>query len=158
MFANIFGPLSINLGWSQPVNTGSFGDLWPLLNYTLLVSQDELFLDYKIIMESLGTSFNHTGLVKGVKYFYKVFALNEAGISSSSNVAFNFAITTPTAPTSFRVDVSGEYQLLVAWAFPLDTGIGDQIWSLSSYTLQWDSTLGSNGMFLSEDRPFAGWM
>ena len=156
LFANIFGPLSINLGWSQPVNTGSFGDLWPLLNYTLLVSQDELFLDYKIIMESLGTSFNHTGLVKGVKYFYKVFALNEAGISSSSNVAFNFAITTPTAPTSFRVDVSGEYQLLVAWALPLDTGIGDQIWSLSSYTLQWDSTLGSNGMFLSEDRPFAG--
>ena len=156
LVASIPGPLSILLTWMIPINTGSIGNLWPLLNYSLEVSSTQLFLDQRVLSRTLNSSYLHVGLVQGQKYFYKVYALNEAGKSVASDIAFDVAITAPTAPLAMSVHVSGEYQLLVVWSLPRDTGAGDQSWQLSGYSLEWDSALRSNGTFISLISPEAG--
>jgi hypothetical protein len=156
LIAHVYAPLSIMSSWQTPLNTGGIGGLWGLLNYSLLVSSSSTFEDEKVIMRSMNTSFQHTGLLKGHRYYYRVFALNEAGLSTSSNFVYEDGLSLPSKPEALSVIVSGENQLEIVWFLPVDTGIGDQSRLLSWYTLDWDSTLGSNGTFISAEAPEAG--
>jgi hypothetical protein len=82
--------------------------------------------------------------------------LNEAGMSPPSNFVHEHGIVLPTKPVALSVIVSGENQLNVMWFQPVDTGIGDQSRPLSWFALDWDSTLGSIGTFLSNESAVAG--
>jgi len=86
-----------------------------------------------------------TGLTKARTYYFRVLALNEAGLSLSSDILMEYGVDLPSAPLApplyyppknARLDIVGVLTYRVSFSKPLDTGLGDQRRALVSYGLQ----------------------
>ena len=147
LVAAVTSPLEITLTWNTPSNTGGIAQSWPLLNYTVYMATNETHADEELILKANVNSFVKTGLTKAVRYFFRVYAINQAGTGPTSNSDSEEGVTLPTAPSSFTITNPAELELLVTWALPSDTGTGGQDRSLLYYILEKDDVLTSNGTF-----------
>lgn len=74
----------IDLSWNAPSSDGGS----PVTAYRIQISTDDA--TWTTIVKNTGntnTSYSDTGLSSGVKYYYRVFALNSVGSSYNSNIA-----------------------------------------------------------------------
>src|SRR5207247_1557209 len=67
------------------------------------------------------TSFTNIGLTPGVTYFYKVLAVNSAGLSPLSNEASATPTTVPTAPQNLQA-TAGVRNATLTWNAPSTNG------------------------------------
>lgn len=147
LVAAVTSPLEITLGWQLPINTGGVGQTWSLLNYTVYMATNETHLGEKLILKSSVHNHVQIALTKAVRYYFRVFAINEAGVGPASNSATEEGVTLPTMPSVFTLATADELQLLLSWQLPSDTGTGGQNRGLLRYILEWDDVLTSNGSF-----------
>ena len=143
--ASVTGPFSIFVVWNINNDSG----LGPGLLPDQLLASGGIRLDIsanlsnfanatQLYLTGSDSSYLFTGLVKGVKYFFRLFSINRAGSSVSSAVTTERAIDVPSVPRSFAVQTSTviELQLDLAWLLPSDTGAGDQSNLINYYKLQ----------------------
>jgi hypothetical protein len=77
-----------------------------------------------------------TGLGKGQRYFFRVFAQNDAGLSAAAGIASQQAISEPGAPRTFALGLTGSSSFLLTWGVPADTGNLSSSWPLTAYGVQ----------------------
>jgi hypothetical protein len=130
---------------SAPSDTGLGSGITPsrlLVNssYTLHIGTDAAFsLAYTSLTFANNIfTYNAAALTKNQRYYFRVFAANDAGISAASSTANNLAITLPSAPISVALIVStaAERRLELTWAVPADTGAFGQTISVTQYRVQ----------------------
>ena len=88
-----------------------------------------------------------TGLTKARTYWFRVLALNDAGLSLPSPILHEFGVALPSAPWGppvpniplqqrVRFDIIGILTYRIRFSKPFDTGLGDQRRELVSYGVQ----------------------
>ena len=155
LVATVSNPLEIAVSWSMPSNTGGIGQDIALVTYRLMRASTSTFADEVAIQEDLNTSRLEVDLAKGGNFYYRVFAVNQAGQGDASNTAFEQGVDLPSAPPGFSISHQGELSLKVEWQTPVDTGLGNQDRPLLRYVLESENVFtGTNGTF--PNTPFPG--
>ncbi len=98
-----------------------------------------------------GTSYNVTGLVNGIPYFFVVKAVNAAGESAASNEASATPVTVPDAPTGLSA-TSGNAQASLTWTAPSSDG-GSPI---TGYNIYVGTTTGAESATPANGSPVVG--
>jgi hypothetical protein len=147
LLAAVTSPLEITLSWDTPSNTGGIGQTWSLLNYTIYMATNVTHQGETLILRANVNSHVQVQLTKAVRYYFRVFAINQAGTGPASNSATEEGVTLPTAPTQFSISNPAELQLRLNWQLPVDTGTGGHNRPLLRYVLEKDDVLTSNGSF-----------
>ncbi|MFN3654668.1 MAG: fibronectin type III domain-containing protein, partial [Candidatus Nitrosotenuis sp.] len=109
------GPTRINLSWGPPSNTGGAA----ITGYKLEVKKGTS--SYETLVsntQSTGTSFSHTGLTTGTTYYYRVYAINSAGIGPASDSSATPKETTSPALTATAVSPTS---ITLSWVPPSQT-------------------------------------
>ena len=116
------GPSWIELSWEAPTYTGGV----PIQGYKIEVHEDESSLWIVLVANtrSTGTTdYPHLGLDPGSTRYYRVSAINSAGVGPESDVA---RATTdpvvPSKPTGLTATVNGTSQIDLAWSPPDEDG------------------------------------
>ena len=111
----------ITLTWLVPATPGST----PTTSYRIERSVDAKATWQPLVI--LGNVLTHldTGVAAGVRAYYRVFAINQAGNSPASNIADATMVGTtkkkPTAPKNLSA-TAGTIDIALAWQAPADTG------------------------------------
>ena len=111
----------INLSWNVPSNNG--GDT--ITGYRIDVSTDGSSFT-TLVTSQTSTSYSHTGLDAGDTRYYRVYAINNIGTSTtyaSGNATTDVAASTiPSGPISLNIDNIGSTRIKLAWSSPSDNG------------------------------------
>lgn len=153
----VAGELKIRIDWEQPSDTGfRSNDLQYINTYILEMDTQNSSLwgsspygppGYCTEADSCnpdatsslqvysGTGYSHTmvGLTKGQRYFFRVVAVNDAGVGNTSITVSEQAIILPTKPTNAAVDIAGIGSIRMQYQIPVDTGIGQQLRPILNY-------------------------
>lgn len=110
----------INMSWQAPVN----GTLDQVNGYRIEISShcSGTFGVLVANTTTTSTTYSNTGLVEGVCYSYKVFAINPVGVGSASNTASATTWTIPNSPTSLNANAVSSSQINLSWNAPTNTG------------------------------------
>ncbi len=113
----------INLSWTAPTNTGGA----PISDYRILVSADGIDFTTILVSSHTTTRYSHTGLAPGTTRYYRVSAINSAGIRGpESNIAgattATPTATVPSAPTSLTATPDGQTAIDLSWTAPASNG------------------------------------
>jgi len=75
------------------------------------------------------TSYNDTGLVSGVTYYYRVSSFNAPGFSAydSASATTTVAVTVPVAPSSLSASAQSSTQIFLTWADNSNNETGFQV-------------------------------
>ena len=118
------GTSSIRLDW----RAGLSGTAGPIIGY-LIEMRTSTTGQWTVLVDntrSRSTFYNHTGIPAGSTRYYRVSAINTAGVGGASNVAnATTEGSAPDAPRNLRVQPSGFGQnvgLLVSWTSPANDG------------------------------------
>jgi hypothetical protein len=120
-------PTSATLTWIAPTDNG--GD--PNISYTLQRSTDGI--NWTSHLGTQNTIINDTNLVQNTQYYWRVNAVNSAGIGSVSNTVTYTVPNAPTAPTGLTATLVGSTNSagILNWGAPTNTSgfnvIGYQI-------------------------------
>jgi titin len=109
------GPTQINLSWSPPSNTGGAA----ITGYKIEVKKGAG--SYETLVsntQSTGTSFSHTGLTTGTTYYYRVYAINSAGVGPASDSSATPKETTNPALTATAISPTS---IMLSWVPPSQT-------------------------------------
>jgi hypothetical protein len=117
------------------------------------MATNETHLGERLILMANVNAHVQVALTKAVRYYFRVYAINEAGTGPTSNSATEEGVTLPTMVTLFKVSNPRDLELLLTWQLPFDTGTGGHNRSLLRYILEKDDVLTSNGSFSSS--PFS---
>src|SRR5207247_3960788 len=103
---------SITISWQAPTNNGGS----PITGYKVYRSTSS---GTETGYVSLGnvTSYTNTGVTGGTTYFYKVRAVNSAGMSSPSNEASATSVSVPSAPQNLQAS-AGTNSVSLSWQAP----------------------------------------
>ena len=140
------GAYRIDLSWAPPAYTGGA----PLTGYQVEVSEnagaswDVLVTDTR----SLATAYQHTGIRPGSTRHYRVSAINRAGVSDPSPVAFaKTEATVPDAPEKLRAVAIDHERVGLSWAAPpFDGGA-----PVTGYRIQYSEDGGVTWEYADED-------
>ena len=134
------GATDITLVWKAPADTGSA----KISGYVIEESANGRTA-WSLLDTVTVTTYKHTGVLKGERVFYRVFALNKHGSSPASTVV-NATVgqTTddedvPSAPTGLTA-TAGATDITLVWEAPADSGSA----RITSYRVQ-QSSDGSRG-------------
>src|SRR5207249_4367230 len=110
------GTNSVSLSWQAPTNNGGS----PITGYKIYRSTSS---GTETGYVSLGnvTSYTNRGVTSGIRYFYKVRAVNAIGVSSLSNEASATTLTVPTAPQNLQAS-PGTTNVTLSWQAPASNG------------------------------------
>lgn len=126
--ATATSPIQIELSWNAPASDGGA----PIIGYKIDVKVNAG--EYSTVVANTGSTtkgFIHTDRTPGNEYFYKVYAINEIGISPASNVASEIPTTSSAPPTSGTVasppqklsaELISENQINLSWNIPAING------------------------------------
>ncbi|NBR57003.1 MAG: hypothetical protein EBU05_08210, partial [Chitinophagia bacterium] len=114
----------VDLSWNDPFNGGR-----GISSYIIQRSIDSTTWVTDSLTNSLTLFKRVTGLTNGTPYYFRVFAINIAGNSSSSDVANAIPFTVPSAPILTAVAGNGLVDL--SWNEPSSNGR-----DISSYVIQ----------------------
>ena len=115
--ADASGPRAIDLSWKTPDYTGGA----EITGYRIEVSEDggSTWSVHVDDTDSDDTEYTHTGLDPASTWYYRVSAINVAGVGEASNVS---SATTdpivPEAPTGLTVEANGTSRIDLAWTAP----------------------------------------
>ena len=126
----------IAVAWNAPASTGGSS----ITDYVVKISTNGT--TWTRVARPVSAALSHiiTGLAGGTSYFIKVIAKNAFGISPPSvNAVSVAAATVPGKPTAV-VAVSGNAQLAVTWAAPVNNG-GSPI---TDYLVKYSSNSGAS--------------
>ncbi len=135
------GPTAINLSWTAPTSTGGTA----ITGYRIYVAAD-FTDDWTAVVATTGntnTSYSHTGLRAGIRYEYRVLAINAAtniGSNSNSAAATTGAATIPGAPTSLTAVADGQTTIDLSWTAPTSDGGA----AISGYRIEVSTNGGSS--------------
>ena len=123
--AAVAGNGLVDLSWNEPSSNGR-----DISSYIIETSPD-LITWTTDSSTNAATRFKQlTGLTNGTLYYFRVFARNVAGDSSSSNVENAIPFTVPNAPTNLT-GTAGNTQANLSWDAPTSNGGRD----ISSYNV-----------------------
>jgi len=109
---------SIALSWDAPTDVGASA----ITGYRIETSEDGVGWETLTRVGGNTRSYRHLDLNPGQRYHYRVFAVNDHGESSASNVAdANVKAVPPSAPTSLYARVSNT-TVSLTWAAPANDG------------------------------------
>jgi len=145
--AVVTSSLETTLSWDTPLNTGGIAQTWGLLNYSVYMATNVNYTDDLMILEANLNTHVEIELTKAVQYYFRVFAINQAGTGPASNSDREEGVVLQTTPMTFELSVTGEVQLRVKWRLPADTGTGGNNRPLLYYILEVDDVFSSNGSF-----------
>jgi hypothetical protein len=133
------------LTWAVPADTGAFGQTISVTQYRVQESQTSNTFSSAVDVPLAGTvlSLTRSSLNKGVVYFYRIYASNQAGEGNASVIVSEMAIDKPTVPLTPFLQVTGDKILTLTWLSPADTGNGvnaSQRLTLSRYEVRVDAT------------------
>ncbi|NBR57378.1 MAG: fibronectin type III domain-containing protein, partial [Chitinophagia bacterium] len=112
------GNALVDLSWNAPSSNGR-----DISSYIIQTSPDSIAWTTDSSTNATTRFKQLTGLTNGVKYYFRVFATNVAGDSSSSNEKSAIPFTVPDAPTDVLTDVSGiSGQANVRWTAQFNGG------------------------------------
>ncbi|MDE2796519.1 MAG: fibronectin type III domain-containing protein [Gemmatimonadota bacterium] len=140
------GAYRIDLSWAPPAYTGGA----PITGYQVEVSEnagaswDVLVTDTR----SLATAYQHTGIRPGSTRHYRVSAINRAGVSDPSPVAFaKTEATVPDAPEKLRAVAIDHERVGLSWAAPpFDGGA-----PVTGYRIEYSEDGGVSWEYADED-------
>ncbi|MDG6224784.1 MAG: fibronectin type III domain-containing protein [Candidatus Thermoplasmatota archaeon] len=111
------GPEFISLRWSAPEWDGGS----PILNYTIFRAvQSGSFARY-VTLPAMPRIFNDTGLENGLRYRYKLIALNSEGSGDPTDEVSAVPLDRPSMPTNFEVEAFSN-SVKITWGQPLRDG------------------------------------
>ena len=127
------GDSAIDLTWELPQDTGTSA----VTGFVIEAAADITAASPWSKLDSVGpaeTTFKHGGLAPGATRFYRVFATNDEGRSSPSNMATARTENpmAPSAPRNLTALAVGEDAVDLAWEAPQDTGTS----AIESYRVQ----------------------
>src|SRR2546426_1007593 len=105
----------INLSWTAPTKNGGS----PITNYKIYKSTSSVTKTGYVNVGNVN-SYTNTGLTPGVTYFYKVRAVNSAGLSPLSNEASATPPALPSAPQNLQAAVGKS--ITISWQAPSSDG------------------------------------
>ncbi|TBR10103.1 MAG: fibronectin type III domain-containing protein [Candidatus Nitrosotenuis sp.] len=123
----------LSLTWNAPVNATQSN----VNGYKIETDVGCIGFFTVLVANTTATSYSNNNLVSGLCYGYRVFALNSAGTSSSSNVSSATTFSIPSAPTGLIVTPVSSSALKLSWNVPADNG-GTQI---TGYQIQRNGTV-----------------
>ena len=131
--AEAIGKTRIDLSWTTPGYLGTS----PLTGYRITISRDEgnTWDVLEANTSDTATTYEHTSLVPGTIYFYRIFAINSNGASvhnpePNGHVnATTFTLDAPDPPVNLRV-VPGDRQVTLIWEPPTEI---DELAILTGY-------------------------
>ncbi len=147
--AQVQGRNQINLSWAAPSNNGGAA----ITGYRIETSTNAgtTWSEQEGNTGSTATAYEHTGLMPGTTYHYRVSAINSAGTGTSSTVdhATTEAISAPQAPTDLDAQVQGRTQINLSWTAPSNNGgapiTGYRIEISTNAGTTWSEQEGSTG-------------
>ena len=133
----------VRLSWVFPASNGGAA----LSDYVIERSLNGTS-GWTTITDGVGTAtaFTATGLTNGTRYYFRVFARNAAGTSTSSNVVNAVPRTIPSAPRTLTATLAGSGRLKLVWQTPASTGGV----AITDYIVQ-RSTNGTSGWVTLND-------
>src|SRR5439155_12657601 len=133
------GNAQVTLSWSPPASNGGSA----ITGYKIYRSTSS---GTETGYVSLGnvTSYTNTGLTGGTTYFYKVRAVNSAGISSTSNEASATATSVPSAPQNLQA-AAGTGKVILTWDAPSSNGGS----AITGYKIYRSTSSGSETGYVS---------
>jgi len=131
--ATASGRTIINLSWTAPSDDGGA----VISGYNIEVSPDgevSTWTDLVADTESNSISYAHENLAPETTHYYRVSAINSAGIGNPSNIdyATTDLLSPPDAPSSFIATGSGRTIINLSWTPPSNTGGTD----ISGYSIE----------------------
>ena len=142
------GGTEVRLSWIAPRQTGGSGVR--ILGYRIEQARDRSG-PWRILRSNTGsatTSFTHTGLSPATTRYYRVRAINTAGLSDPSSVA---SATTdseaPGAPGSLRATAAGSTEIALEWTAPGYDGGS----AVTGYQIDISSDAGKNWQKLTNN-------
>jgi hypothetical protein len=138
---DVSGPLRMLISWTNPVNFGPGDQSRPLVRYLLQAAENQTvnFTWLQLNIPANSTSQSVSGFTKGLKYTFRIAAVNSAGIGPFQSSSKD-AISLSNAATNFTARISVPFQIDLAWNLPTDTGFyssdGNRI---SSFALQYST-------------------
>ena len=111
----------IDLSWTAPADTGTSA----ITGYRIEVSTDGggTWTNLAANTASTATTYRDTGLAIGVTRHYRVRAINTAGTSDPSNVAFaSTSAAVPGAPTNLEAEAVSPTEVELDWDAPASDG------------------------------------
>ena len=114
------GRNTIDLNWSAPASDGGAA----IAGYRIEVSVDggKSWVNQVSHTLSDATAYSHVGLSEGDTRHYRVSAINRAGASDPSNIAFAATHAPPGAPTDLTATANGSAQIDLNWSAPANDG------------------------------------
>ena len=112
------GDTTISLSWSVPLDDGGS----PIIDYVIeyrLPGDTWITFDDGV---STATTVTVTDLINGSLYQFRVYAVNDIGVSNSSNVATARPSTISNAPSDLIAIAISSTIIDLSWTAPLDTG------------------------------------
>ncbi len=136
--ARAIGTSRIDLSWQAPRNTGGA----PVIGYRVEASNDGR--NWRIIRSNTGSpsrTFSHRNLQPASTWFYRVSAVNAAGLGTASNVArATTAATIPGAPRDLTAEADGTSRIDLAWDEPATDGGAE----ITGYRIEVSEDRGAN--------------
>lgn len=120
----------INLSWTAPVNATAS----EVSGYKIEWDEGCIGTFVTLAANHTATTYSSIDLISGACYSYRVFALNDAGTSSPSNVASATTPSVPSAPTGVAVTVTAT-SAKISWNAPNDGGA-----NITGYQIQRNGT------------------
>jgi hypothetical protein len=120
--AAVRSPFQIDLQWTAPPDTGFYeADMSKILRFELEQSTDQSFQTgvsaNLIASQPFAFLFNFTApiVTKGLRHYFRVWSVNEAGRSLYPTNISEQAIDVPSTPTQLSISITAVLQLTVQW-------------------------------------------
>lgn len=149
LVASVDSPLQIRLRWSYPADTGRGATTEALTTFLVERADSDTMIASVTVSDDLVSCTASTcdqrvtfTAFRKAPYYFRVRARNFLGLGSAS-IASEQSVALPTAPLSPTATVTGPLTVLVSWASPASSGVGDLTRTLLSYMLEVNQGDGS---------------
>ena len=142
-------PLTVNLSWSLPVNTGTgatcTSDCRPLTGIQVTCTTPTRSSCANQVLQPTAIFDTIGALSKLVLYNFSFIAINDAGPSLASVLASVKSVDLPSAPSLFSAAplINTPRVIVLSWGLPADTCRGNQLEQILLFQLEFDATSSS---------------